>query len=255
MSKRKRSTEAGNDKDTCFFCGESDGKKELHEAATFKLNKNVKKAATLIGDMQLLGRLSSGDMIAQDAKYHTNCLLRLYNRVRACKTDAKNEECKDATASGIVFAELVMFLEEARYEENVAPVFKLADLVKLYESRLKQFNIGTDEKVHSTRLKERLLKHIPDLRAHNKGRDVFLVFEEDIGAALARVVEQDDGDDDNAVQLANAAKIVRRDLFEKLDSFNGSFKKGCKHDFGWNKYRRSNQYHSGCFNYCSTVKV
>ena len=230
LPKRKRSTEAGNDKDTCFFCGESDGKKELHEAATFKLNKNVKKAATLIGDMQLLGRLSSGDMIAQDAKYHTNCLLRLYNRVRACKTDAKNEECKDATASGIVFAELVMFLEEARYEENVAPVFKLADLVKLYESRLKQFNIGTDEKVHSTRLKERLLKHIPDLRAHNKGRDVFLVFEEDIGAALARVVEQDDGDDDDAVQLANAAKIVRRDLFEKLDSFNGSFKKGCQED-------------------------
>ena len=214
-------------KTTCFFCRESDGKKELHEAATFKLNKNVKKAAALIGNMQLLGRLSAGDMIAQDAKYHTNCLLR---HVRACKTDAKNEECKDATASGIVFAELVMFLEEARYEENVAPVFKLADLVKLFESRLKQFNIGTDEKVHSTRLKERLLKHIPDLRAHNKGRDVFLVFEEDIRAALARVVEQDDGDDDDAVQLANAAKIVRRDLFEKLDSFNGSFKKGCQED-------------------------
>ena len=110
--------------------------------------------------------------------------------------------------------------------------FKLADLVKLYESRLKQFNIGTDEKVHSTRLKERLLKHIPDLRAHNKGRDVFLVFEEDIEAALARVVEQDDDgdDDDDAVQLANAAKIVQRDLFEKLDSFNGSFQKGCQED-------------------------
>ena len=122
MSKQKRSTEAGNDKDTCFFCGESDGKKELHEAATFKLNKNVKKAATLIGDMQLLGRLSSGDMIAQDAKYHTNCLLRLYSRVRACKTDEKNEECKDATASGIVFAELVMFLEEARYEEKLLQI-------------------------------------------------------------------------------------------------------------------------------------
>ena len=84
--------------------------------------------------------------------------------------------------------------------------------------------------MHSTRLKERLLKHIPDLRAHNKGRDVFLVFEVDIRAALARVVEQDDGDDDDAVQLANAAKIVRRDLFEKLDSFNGSFKKGCQED-------------------------
>ena len=52
--------------------------------------------------------------------------------------------------SGIVFAELVMFLEEARYEEDIAPVFKLADLVKLYESRLKQWHIETNDKVRST---------------------------------------------------------------------------------------------------------
>ena len=90
--------------------------------------------------------------------------------------------------------------------------------------------IETDEKVHSARLKERLLKHLPDLRAHNKGRDVFLVFQNDIGAALVKVVEQDDDDDDDAVQLAHAAKIVRKDLFEKSSSFNGSFRKGCQED-------------------------
>ena len=83
----------------------------------------MRRAATLIGDMQLLGRLSAGD------KYHTNCLLKLYNHARACKNIADNETNKDATISGIVFAELVMFLEEARYEENIAPVFKVADLV------------------------------------------------------------------------------------------------------------------------------
>ena len=103
-------------------------------------------AATLIGDMQLLGRLSAGDMVALEAKYHTNCLLKLYNRARSCKNNADNETNKDATISGIVLAELVMFLKEARYEENIAPVFKLADLVKLYESRLKQLQIETDEK-------------------------------------------------------------------------------------------------------------
>ena len=102
------------------------------------------RAATLTGDMQLLGHLSAGDMVALEAKYHTNCLLKLYNRARACKSNADNETNKDATISGIVFAELVMFLEEARYEENIAPVFKLADLVKLCESRLKQLQIETD---------------------------------------------------------------------------------------------------------------
>ena len=110
--------------------------------------------------------------------------------------------------SGIVLAELVMFLEGARYEENIAPVFKLADLVKLYESQLKQLQIETDEKVHSTWLKERLLKHLPDLRAHNKSRHVFLVVQNDTGATLAKVVEQDD--DDDAVQLAHAEKLFRK---------------------------------------------
>ena len=205
--------------------GDSAGKEGLHEASTFQLDKNVRRAATLVGDMQLLGRLSAGDMVTLEAEYHTNCLLKLYKRARACKNNADNGTHKDATMSGIVLAELVMFLEGARYEENIAPVFKLADIVKLYESRLKQLQIETDEKVYSTRHKERLVKHLPDLRAHNKSRDVFLVFQNDTGATLAKVVEQDD--DDDAVQLAHAAKIVRKDLFEKSSSFNGSFRNGC----------------------------
>ena len=188
------------------------------------MDKNVRRAATLTGDMQLLGRLSAGDMVALEAKYHTSCLLKLYDRARACKNFEDSETNNDATISGIVFAELVMFLEEAQYEENIAPVFKLAEPVKLYESRSKQLQIETDEKVHSTRLKERLPKHLPDLRAHTKGRNVFRVFQNDIGANLAKVVEQDN--DDDAVQLAHAAKIVPKDLFEKSSTFNGSFRKG-----------------------------
>ena len=121
-SKQKRSTEASNDQSKCFFCGDSAGKDGLHEAFTFQLDKNVRRAATLIGDMQLLGRLSAGDMVALEAKYHTNFLLKLYSRARACKNNSDNETNKDATISGIVFAELVMFLEEARYEENIASV-------------------------------------------------------------------------------------------------------------------------------------
>ena len=211
-SKRKRSTEASKDQSNCFFCDDSAGKEGLHEASTFQLDKNLRRAATLIGDMQLLGRLSAGDMVALEAKYHTNCLLKLYNHAGVCKNNADNETNNYATISGIVFAELVYVFRGGPYEGNIALVFKLADLVKLYESRSKQLQIETDEKVHSTRLKERLLKHLPDLRAHNKARDVFLVFQNDIGAALAKAVEQDD--DDDAVQLAHAAKIARKDLFE-----------------------------------------
>ena len=86
------------------------------------MDKNVRRAATLTGDMQLLGRLSAGDMGALEAKYHTSCLLKLYNRARAGKNIVDSETNNDATISGIVFAELVMFLEEPNMKK-ILPQF------------------------------------------------------------------------------------------------------------------------------------
>ena len=79
--------------------------------------------------------------------------------------------------SGIVFAELVLYIEEARLDEETAPVFKLANLVEIYQSRMQHLGVMLDTRVHSTRLKQRLLPQFPDMRAHTKGRDVLLVFE------------------------------------------------------------------------------
>ena len=52
-----------------------------------------------------LGKLSVGDMIALEAKYH-KCLLGLYNCARKIKADASQDEPQ---VSGIAFAELVMY--------------------------------------------------------------------------------------------------------------------------------------------------
>ena len=49
-------------------------------------------------------------------------------------------------------------------------------------SRMEQFGVVSDTRVNTNRLKQRLLAHFSDLRAHTKGRDVFQVFDEDIGA-------------------------------------------------------------------------
>ena len=70
-------------------------------------------------------------------KNHTNCLVGLYNRARK----AKSEGPKDShlsEVSAIVFTELVLYIEETRLDEDTAPVFKLADLVQLYQSRMEQ---------------------------------------------------------------------------------------------------------------------
>ena len=118
-----------------------------------------------------------------------------------------------------------MYIEEARLEATTAPVFKLADMAQLYMSRMQQFGVVSDKRMHTTRLKQRLLAHFPDMRAQSKGRDIMLVFDEDIGAALDRACEQDN--DSDAVHLARAAKIVRRQIFESKP-FTGSFGEDCQ---------------------------
>ena len=96
---------------------------------------------------------------------------------------------------------------------QVALIFKLSDLVKLYVHRLQQLKACVPDRVHSTRLEDRLLAQIPALRAQNKVREAFSVYDEDIGAALQFAVEN--SDDSNAVHLAKAAQIVRKDMLEK----------------------------------------
>ena len=183
--------------------------------------------ATILEDTELLGRLSSGDMAAQDAKYHKKCLSVLQNRVRKAESEGPKYKANELEVSGIVFAELVLFIEEVRLDEEPAQVFMLANLVELYQSRMQQPGVNLDTRVHSTRLKHILLALFPDMRAHTKGRDVLLVFEEDVGDALTKACEL--GSDNDVVHLARAAQTVRRHMFEEGEPFNG-FPEGCQED-------------------------
>ena len=82
-----------------------------------------------------------------------------------------------------------------------------------------------DTRMHTTRLKQKLLAHFPDMQAQSKGRDVMLVFDKDIGAALDKACEQDS--DDEAVCLAHAAQIVCRHMFDP-SPFTRSFNENCQ---------------------------
>jgi len=56
---------------------------ELWEVQTFSLEAQVQSAAFLLNDTRLLTKLSSSDMIAQEAKYHLRCLIHRHNRVQS----------------------------------------------------------------------------------------------------------------------------------------------------------------------------
>lgn len=189
------------------------------------LDARVRECATILQDQKLLAKLS--DLVAIEAKYHPACLVSLYNRART--TTKETEHGETDSLEGIALAELVMYIEEARIDEDVLPIFKLADLASMYTNRLQQLGIDLQDRVHTTRLKERILAMVPDLQAYKQGRDVLLVYEDDVGKVLSKVHQE--CYDDDAMHLARAANIVRKAMFEVNNSFNGTFAQDCQSNY------------------------
>ena len=62
--------------------------------------------------------------------------MELYHKAQVL--ESKDTQSRtDMFSKGIALAELLAYIEQARMDEDVAPVFKLADLAKLYSKRLK----------------------------------------------------------------------------------------------------------------------
>ena len=197
----------------------------MRRASTFGIDLKVRQCATILQDEQLLAKLSAGDLIAQDALYHLECLVSLYNKAREKNPPTNNA---DEVNEGIAFAELVSYIEDCRTDTLVAAVFRLKDLVNLYSTRLTQLGTNIVGRIHSTKLKDRILSYFQDMEAHKKGRDVMLAFKEDIGLALSKACDHDA--DADAIHLAMAANIVRREMFQKKNNFSGSFGPKCQEE-------------------------
>ena len=75
-------------------------------------------------------------MVALEAKYHTKCLLDLYNCASKVQAAQQQISSKDDEVLGIVYAELVMYIEEVCLEASISLVFKLTDLAQLYMSKI-----------------------------------------------------------------------------------------------------------------------
>ncbi|CAC5402692.1 unnamed protein product [Mytilus coruscus] len=71
-----------------------------------------------------------------------------------------------------------------------------------YENMMKETALA--KLVHSTRLKDKLLQKMPELEAHTKGRDVLLMFEKDIGPAIAFAYDYID-----TMHMEKTAEMIR----------------------------------------------
>ena len=225
---RSNSTESLDSAATCFICDECCTRNNpLHNVSTLGLDARVRKCAFALQDEKLLAQLSAGDLVALEAKYHAPCLASLYKKAGTIRDGDEEDEMIPRRPEGIALAELVSYIEESRMASAAElPVFKLAELADKYTSRLAQLGESKTARIHTTRLKDRILSHIPALEEHKQGRDVFLAFKKDLANALQKAHKEDC--DEEAMHLAKAASIVRKDMLAKKHTFNGSFEANCQ---------------------------
>ena len=77
----------------CFFCEQHSPSEQLHEASTVgddSKDDHVRTCAVKMGDKQLLAKMSTGDLVSQEAKYHTRCSEALYNKAQYSGSDQKD---------------------------------------------------------------------------------------------------------------------------------------------------------------------
>ena len=217
----KKGCNAKNFLVACFFCDKTDSADNLNECRTLYLDMRVRKIAHDSNNSQLIARLSEGDMVATEAKYHHTCLTKLYNQYRSTNRNRSKEMNELELIKGIALSELFAFIEDSIDSNDSIPVFLLKELKKFYQERLELNNAPEEfvKNVHSTRLNLKILEEIPGLREEKQGKDVVLTLDGEMGRAIFEACQYSSQDD--GFILAKATKIIRKDLFEKDVSFNG----------------------------------
>ena len=217
-----RTSLASEDSSMCFFC-DLPGT-ELRQVMTFAVDAKVRSCANIINDSMLIAKLASGDMIAAEAKYHPSCLLNLYYKANQMQSKDTDMDCEVEPTAGfdgesLALAEVIGYLEDRRFVDVTPSAFKLSELNKLYTDLLGKYNVSSSGRIHSSRLKDRLLANCPNLICVSHGRDVLLTFADHVGVALQHAREHADSD---AVHLIHVAKMLRNVIFSSNCEFAGS---------------------------------
>lgn len=211
-------------KSSCIFCGKEEG--HLHEFRTLDADENIRRMATDLQDTALLAKISGGDLIAIEAKYHLTCLTELRNRHRS-KTRQFNESCESKNeeykTEARAFIELTSSIENS-VEDGIFH-FRLVDLRKLYEKRLQ--DLGLQKEINKSRFKEKILQYFPQAQEQSDGKHSVLIFPEGMQKIVKQVMKCDHEGD--AAILAKAAKIVRSDISQAAKfNFDASFPAYCQ---------------------------
>ena len=139
----------------CIFCEQEHEIEQLSSVQTFEQDSNIRTMATDLQDVEIMARISGGDLIAIEAKYHLSFLTKLRNRHRSFQRKLKHQTMKkgDNVAKYHAFEELLQFIEDCVMEGVF--LFKIKDLHSLYTKRLA--DLGIEKCINKTVLKQSIL--------------------------------------------------------------------------------------------------
>lgn len=201
--------------DLCVFCKKPD---HLSTVSSMDILTKIVHQAELNSDYSLMLTLS---MLTgpSDLKYHKKCYVKHFNpnTKKTDVTENNQKDCRDGY--NLVLREIIDQIEKTRQSPE-PEFFKLSQIAKTMDNRLLEKGYKNSS-VHSSRLKDHLLSQIPGLRADKIGKEIFLLFDDNVKHLLANAIDNDISDDDTA--LEKAVDILRRTyLAENTVNFSGS---------------------------------
>ena len=195
--KRKQSTDTSSERCSkrklletgnalCIFCGKVSSEK-LHEYSTRNAEISLRAMANGMQDNALLTKISGGDLVAIETKYHFSCLLEYRNRhCSYLRTKSKEVDTDYERVKARVFVEVVSYVEAAIEDELY--MFKVKELRCLYQKRLKEF--GYDVEINKSKFKESILNYFEssDIQEQSDGKNKILIFPEGIKSLLKKCI-------------------------------------------------------------------
>ena len=139
----------------CLFCSKGEDNGRLKCFSMLESDKNVCQMALELGNFELLGRMSEGNLIAIDAKYHLKCLISLRNQYRSLcaqkMLDANDELDNAKLDKSVAFVELIEYIDQC--VDDGVHMFKLSEVSSLYIQRL--VSLGIKKSINKARLKNK----------------------------------------------------------------------------------------------------
>ena len=168
--------------------------------------------ATEMDDTGILELISSGDLVALEAKYHSICLTKYRNKYRHfCRQKDRDVSTRIKMTKARAFVETIAKME-SELEDGVK-TFQLNELHMAYTKRLRELSVTSD--INRTLFKNKLLNHFQDLgmvEVFKVGKPTLLIFSDGIQEILedSNVLRNFENE---AFLFSKVAKICRKEIF------------------------------------------